>query len=70
MEAAGIEPASAGSGEDSGENSDLPSGDATGIASEASHEVAPEANDPRSQRGPSDEAESATPGGAGDEPAG
>jgi hypothetical protein len=69
MEAAGIEPASAESEEESEGDSDLPSADAAGIASDASHEVAPEADDPRSQCGPSGEAESATPGGAGDEPA-
>ena len=70
VEAAGIETASAGSGDDSEEDSDLPSSDAAGNASEPSHEVVEEADDPRSLRGPSGEAESATPGGAGDEPAG
>jgi hypothetical protein len=70
MEAAGIEPASAGSRDDSEEDSDLPRSSAAGNESEPSHEVAEEADSPRSLRGPSGEAESATPGGAGDEPAG
>jgi len=70
MEAAGIEPASAASEEESEGDPDLASADAAGNASDARHEVAPEADDPRPQRGPSGEAEPATPGVAGDEPAG
>ena len=69
MEAAGIEPASAeGDGDSEGE-SDLTGPDAGRIASESSDEVAPTNDDPRSQRGPSEEL-ATQPEVAGDEPSG
>jgi hypothetical protein len=67
MEAAGIEPASDGSDGDSEGESDLASPDAGQSASESSHEVAPRADDPCSEHGPSGTA-ATRPGGAGDEP--
>jgi hypothetical protein len=69
MEAAGIEPASAGSDEESEGESDLASPDAGQSASESSHEVAPKDDDPRSKRGPSGSI-ATPPDGAGDEPSG
>jgi hypothetical protein len=69
MEAAGIEPASSERSEDEGEESDLAGPDAGRIASESSHEVAPTDDDPRSQRGPSEEL-ATQPEVAGDEPSG
>ena len=67
VEAAGIEPASGESESESEGESDLPSPDAGRNASDASHEVAPMSDDPRSERGPSGTAPT-QPGGAGDEP--
>jgi hypothetical protein len=67
MEAAGIEPASDGSDEDSEGESDLPSPDAGQSASESSHELDVTDDDPRSERGPSGST-AIPPGGAGDEP--
>jgi len=69
MEAAGIEPASAGSEEDSEGESDLAGPDAGRIASDGGHEVAESDDDPRWERGPSGET-ATPPGGAGDEPPG
>jgi hypothetical protein len=69
MEAAGIEPASDGSEPEQEEDPDLPSPDAGQSASEASHEVAPKVDDPRSERGPSGST-ATPPGGAGNEPPG
>ena len=70
MEAVGIEPTSDGSGDDSEGESDLPGVGADESASEPSHEVAETDDDPRSQRRPSGEAESAPPEVPGDESAG
>jgi len=69
MEAAGIEPASAGDDGDSEGESDLPGPDAGRIASESGHEVAPTEDDPRSERGPS-ELPTTPPAGTGSEPQG
>ena len=69
MEAAGIEPASSERSKDEGEESDLTGPDAGRIASESSHEVAPIDDDPRSQRGPSEEL-ATQPEVPGDEPSG
>jgi hypothetical protein len=69
MEAAGIEPASAGSDEESEGESDLAGPDAGRIASESGHEVAPTDDDPRSERGPSGSTPT-PPGGSGNEPSG
>ena len=67
MEAAGIEPASDGSDGESEGESDLPGPDAGQSASESSHELVPEADDPSSEHGPSGTAPT-PPGGAGNEP--
>jgi hypothetical protein len=69
MEAAGIEPASSDLPEDDGEESDLAGPHAGRIASESSNEVALIDDDPRSERGPSEEP-ATPPGGAGVEPSG
>jgi hypothetical protein len=69
MEAAGIEPASAGSEAEQEEDPDLPSPDAGRSASENSHEVAPNDHDPCNNNGPSGSA-AARVDGAGDEPSG
>jgi hypothetical protein len=67
VEAAGIEPASDGSDGDSEAESNLPSPDAGQSASEASHELDPKDDEPRSERGPSGST-ATRPDGAGDEP--
>jgi hypothetical protein len=69
MEAAGIEPASAGSEEESEGESDLAGPDAGRNASDGGHEVVGTDDDPRRKRGPSGET-ATPPGGAGDEPPG
>jgi len=69
MEAAGIEPASGESESESEGESDLAGPDAGRNASNASHEVASTSDDPRSQRGPSEE-QATLPEVTGDEQSG